>query len=46
MQPGDGSKGHASKLHVHNLTKISAHTIAYTCIFISLMVFQLSFDNL
>ena len=45
MQPGDGSKGHPSKSHVHNLTQISARTIAYTCVLVSLTVFQLSFDN-
>jgi len=45
MQPGDGSKGCASKSHVHNLTKISVCMIVYTCILVSLMVFQLSFDN-
>jgi hypothetical protein len=45
MQPRGGSKGRASKSRVHNLTKISARSIAYTCVMVSLIVFYLSSDT-
>lgn len=39
MDPGGPKKGRASKARLHNLTKVTPRTIAYTCVIVSFTSF-------
>jgi hypothetical protein len=40
MDPGAPRKGHESKSLMHNLTQVNGHTVAYTCIIVSVVSFS------